>query len=218
MSFLDEISARAGSCEQYARDYVRYVARLLENLDYRSLTEIARILEEARERGKKIFLIGNGGSAATASHFAQDLALGARARNRPIFKTLCLTDNVSSITALANDRGYEEVFKGQMEGMFEPGDVLLVFSASGNSDNVLEAIQYARERGGIAVGVVGFDGGKARELCQACLHIPTDQGEYGPVEAIHVFVTHILANYLRTSSGQRRGVANKDGRSVQGEK
>jgi len=143
MNFIDEISIKTSFCEKYAQDYIRYVVRLLEGLDLQVLTRIAHVMAKARDDKRMIFLLGNGGSAATASHFAQDLALGARAKGKPIFKTISLADNVSSITALGNDRGYEEVFSGQMEGVFEPSDILIAFSASGNSENVLKAVRYA---------------------------------------------------------------------------
>jgi D-sedoheptulose 7-phosphate isomerase len=190
---------------EYVRRYAKYVAEILERLDPTAVERIAEIFEAARREQRTIFLAGNGGSAATASHFANDLSFGARVDGELPFRALSLTDNTAVLTALGNDKGYQEIFVGQLRGVFRPGDVLVAISASGNSPNLLEALKYANSVGGITVGLVGFDGGQMKDLCHVCLHVETPVGEYGPVETVHLFLDHLLTDYLRTWMLRRSG-------------
>lgn len=154
-------------------------------------------LEHARVRGQTIFLLGNGGSAATASHFAEDLWFGTHVDGKYAYRVVCLADNVPAITALANDTGYENVFIEQLRALFRPGDVVVAISASGNSPNVVRAIEYANANDGVTIGLTGFDGGRLRKICQVCVHVETAAGEYGPVEDIHLVMDHLITSYLR---------------------
>ncbi len=162
----------------------------MTSLDFKAITDVSRCFLEARQRGSTIFFIGNGGSAATASHFSQDLAEVGRKAKVNSFKTLSLTDNVSFLTAIGNDYGYEKVFSVQMSELFNYGDVLVAISASGNSPNVIEAVKYANEKGGTTIGIVGFDGGKLSGLCDHVIHVMSNKGEYGPVEDVHVILKY----------------------------
>jgi len=186
---------RKGPAE-YMERYSRYITKLIKNLDYSAIEDIVSCFAEARKRSATIFFAGNGGSAATALHFAQDLAEVGRKSNTRGFNTLSLTSNVSFITALANDYGYDHIFTGQMADVFKKGDVLVAISASGNSPNVVKAAQHAKEAGGVTVALVGFDGGSLSGMCDRVLHIKTKQGEYGPVEDIHMFLDHMITSYL----------------------
>ncbi|HOY31103.1 MAG TPA: SIS domain-containing protein [Bacteroidales bacterium] len=159
---------------------------------------IIDLIFNAGINNKTIFIIGNGGSASNASHLAQDLS---RAR---IFyqekecrvKALSLTDNISFITAVGNDFGYENIFSYQLQTFAEEGDVLIAISCSGNSKNVISAVHYAHSKNMTVVGITGFDGGELKRLSEINLHIPLD--DFGIVESIHSAVFHYLAIELRT--------------------
>ena len=212
MKSLDDAVRYAAKCTEVSRGYMDYVAHLLAGLDFSAVERFASILQRAREQERAVFIAGNGGSAATASHFANDLAWGTRAREVPPMRAISLAANVPVLTALANDAGYENAFVEQMRGLFRPGDVLVAISASGNSENVLRAVQYANEQGGISVGLVGFDGGKIKTLCRECIHVETNRGEYCPVEDVHLAICHAVTTYLRRLAAgdepARTGVAD----------
>ena len=193
---LRKVFGNSGDGAGYSKEYGLYVADLLERLDYKSLGEIINCFYDARQRSSTIFFIGNGGSAATASHFAQDLAEIGKKLGTDGFKTLSLTDNVPFITAIANDHGYENIFTGQMSEVFKKGDVLVAISGSGNSPNIVKAAKHAKQSGGTVVGLCGFDGGQLAGLSDHVLHVKTERGEYGPVEDIHMILDHMITTYL----------------------
>lgn len=176
----------------FADRYLMYVSEVLSNIDREAIATFADVLLAARERQATIFFIGNGGSAATASHWVNDLT---RWRGRP-FRALSLTENVAMLTAVANDYGYDHVFRWQLENLMTPGDVVVAISASGNSPNIVEAMEYARAHEGITVGLTGFDGGALRELVEINVHVPTSVGEYGPTEDAHLILDHLVTAYL----------------------
>ena len=176
--------------------YVNYLGNCLKNVDVEQLGKLLNVLIETRKKDRTVFFAGNGGSAATSSHFSQDLAeVGKKAGVRK-FKSLSLTDNVSQITAAGNDYGYEHIFTSQLEDLFGAEDVLILISASGNSTNLVYAAEYARQNGGTTVALVGFAGGKLAEICDVVVHIPTEEGEYGPAEDGHLVFDHVLVQYL----------------------
>jgi D-sedoheptulose 7-phosphate isomerase len=195
MNNVDRIFAAHGEAAQFAEGYTAYFGTLLQGLDGNAVARVIAAMVQARERGKTIFFIGNGGSAATASHFANDVAIGTRCASKP-FRAISLTDNQAIITAIANDDGYEHIFVKQLEVLMQPGDVLVAISASGNSPNLVAAVEYARARGNHTIGFTGFDGGKLKQRCSDFIHVPTERGEYGPVEAVHAFLVHLIGNYL----------------------
>ena len=196
MNNLDRIFLESQSREDYIKRYAYHVSELLMSLDYQAIEGIIEIFQTARARGKTIFFIGNGGSAATCSHFAEDLALGTMIEGKEPFKALSLTDNIAYITAVANDESYENIFVSQLKILFNAGDVLVAISGSGNSPNLVRAIKYANNNGGITIGIVGFDGGQLSRICHHCVHVETMVGEYGPVEDIHLIIAHIVSTYL----------------------
>jgi D-sedoheptulose 7-phosphate isomerase len=193
---LEDFCQKCNSPIEYLRGYERYLSQLLAGLDFNAVGEVIKVFNQARERAATIFFIGNGGSAATASHFAQDLGEVGRKTGGPCFRTLSLTDNVSFITAMGNDYGYETIFICQMNNLFRKGDVLVAISASGNSPNVVQGVKLARELGGITIGLVGFDGGELLKLCDYVIHVEANKGEYGPVEDIHLVLDHMITSYL----------------------
>jgi D-sedoheptulose 7-phosphate isomerase len=151
---------------------------------------------EARDRGHRVFFIGNGGSAATASHFANDFAIGTRSPEKP-FRAISLTDNVAAITAIANDDGYDQIFVKQLEVLMEDGDVVVAISASGNSPSVVKALELANLRGNHTVALTGFEtGGAIAALAKTVIHVKTRKGEYGPVEDAHMFLDHLMGSYF----------------------
>jgi D-sedoheptulose 7-phosphate isomerase len=139
---------------------------------------------------------GNGGSAATATHWVNDLCKATRAEGRLPIKAMCLTDNTSFLTALANDEGYDRVFAGQLESFAKPGDVLIVISASGNSPNLVRAVETAREGGVATIALLGFDGGILKEKADDFVWLPTEIGAYGLAETGHSVVTDVITTCL----------------------
>lgn len=197
MNKIEEIFTKSQSGEDYAKHYVSYLSELLLNLDFKAIEKVIEVFQKARANGKTIFFVGNGGSAATCSHFAEDLAYGTLMGGKEPFKALSLAENVAYITALANDEGYENVFVGQLKNLFKQGDVIVGISGSGNSLNVIKAIEYANSNGGISIGLLGFDGGRMKEICHYYIHVKTVKGEYGPVEDLHLILNHLITTYLK---------------------
>jgi D-sedoheptulose 7-phosphate isomerase len=182
--------------EEYVRKYQRYLKELLDKVDSRRVHQVIECFLRARANDKMIYFAGNGGSAATASHFAQDLSEVGRKIKGKGFRTQSINDNVAALTAIGNDYGYENIFSMQIQYNFNAEDVLVVISASGNSPNVVKAVQLAKEKGGITVGLVGFTGGKLAELCDHVIHIKSGKGEYGPVEDLHLVLDHMITSYF----------------------
>lgn len=185
-----------GAARQLAADFVHEFFDLWKNVDLDQVDRVYQILSRARDRGAMIYLAGNGGSAATASHWANDLGKGAKAAGQTPIRVISLTDNTSWVTALANDEGYDRVFAGQIENFARPGDVLVVLSASGNSPNLLRAVELARARQVITIGFLGFDGGALKNLVDEVMLLPTRKGAYGLVESGHDLLCHILTACL----------------------
>ncbi|MHA2174306.1 MAG: D-sedoheptulose-7-phosphate isomerase [Candidatus Hodarchaeales archaeon] len=184
--------------ENYTKNYLQEVTDLLNQMEKEfviKMDRFAKILYEARENKKAIFFMGNGGSAATASHFVGDLSKGTIVEGFPRFKTIALTDNVPNMLAWGNDSSYEDIFIEQLKNLMEPGDVVVGISGSGNSKNVVKAIDYANENGAISFGLLGYDGGRLLELVQESIHVPSFNMQQ--VEDIHVLVSHLLTSMIR---------------------
>ena len=190
----------------FARGYLDYLIEVLNRLDTQAIAAFIDTLLQARERGARIYFLGNGGSAATASHFANDLEISTRSWDKP-FRAISLTANVSVLTAIGNDYGYEEIFLRQLRTQMEPGDVVVGISASGNSPNVIRAMEYAQEHGAVTVGLSGFDGGRLRQMVQLSVHAPTNQREYGPAEDVHMILDHLVGSFLMQVCSSEKGAA-----------
>ncbi len=203
---LTALYKKSSSCEAYLREYLKYVNQLFYKIDHQAIAEAAECFLRARDNDSTIFFIGNGGSAATASHFAQDLGEVGRKTGTIAFRTLSLSDSVPSITALGNDYGYQRIFSGQLSNLFKKGDVLVAISASGNSPNIIEAVRLADKLQGVTIGLVGFDGGRLAGLCGHLIWIRTRKGEYGPVEDIHLIIDHMITSYLTNKINQVDGI------------
>jgi len=180
--------------EKLIRDYIRDVTASIDALSEETIVEIVAVLEEARSHGKRIFLLGNGGSAATALHIANDLAKTTIQPGRPRIKATALTENVPIITAWANDTSYERIFAEQLENFCEPGDVVIAISGSGLSQNIIMGVQRAQEMGATTVGLTGFEGGELRDMVDVCLVVSSQA--MGQIEDVHHAVGHILTAAL----------------------
>ncbi len=175
--------------------YWRELAGVTRSMPFGMLARAAELLLACHQRGGTIFVLGNGGSAATASHFACDLAKGTRTGNEPSFRVVPLTDNVPLLTAWANDTSYDRVFAEQLGALVRPRDVVVVISASGNSPNVLAAVEVAREMGATTIAMTGQNGGRLRRLTTLTIRVPTDSIEQ--VEDAHLVIAHSLCVSLR---------------------
>jgi D-sedoheptulose 7-phosphate isomerase len=180
--------------------YLNELAQTLTALPRRALAEVAQALWETYERDGTIIVCGNGGSAATASHFACDLAKWTISPDRRRLRALALTDNVALMTAWSNDRSYESVFVEQLSTHYRPGDLLVAISGSGNSPNIVQAVLWANQRGAPTVGLSGFDGGKLAQLARYSVHV--DNHTMPQVEDAHTAVCHALAVQLGLWIGQ----------------
>jgi len=195
MNKIDEIFNNSTSVSDYSKSYFEYLNNVLSGISLNAIDNFVKIILEARERGSSIFFIGNGGSAATASHFANDIAIGSREFDKP-FRVISLCDNQAVITAIANDDGFEKIFSQQLRVLLKKQDVVVSISASGNSPNLIHAINTTKKMGAISVGISAFDGGKMKEIVDFSIHVPTEKGEYGPAEDAHMVLDHLVANYL----------------------
>ena len=177
------------------QEYIKGLTECLEELSQQNLGEIADMIIDAWRNGNQIFVMGNGGSATTASHFARDLQIGTAVEGKARVRATSLTDNVALITALANDTDYSSIFEEQLISQLGEGDVVIGISASGNSLNVLKAIDYARENGAVTIGFIGFNGGKLKELAHKSIVL--SRRDYGQVEGIHLSLAHIISYLVR---------------------
>ena len=177
-------------------DYIEQVRTTLSELPVVKIESIIEILHQARVAGRRVYLLGNGGSAATASHFACDLNKGATGSGLPKFRAIALTDSISLISAWANDSVYEDIFSQQLENHIEAGDIVFGISGSGNSENVINALKLANSRGATTVALTGFDGGKVKDIAHHCLIVPSNS--MGQVEDIHLLLVHVITACLRS--------------------
>ena len=188
----------AGSICKTAREYRDQMSKLIETLDCDAIDALADLVFQAWEHDRQVFVFGNGGSAATASHMMNDLNKGTLGHKGDApwkrFKVIALTDNVSLMTAWANDTDYNTVFSEPLKNLANRGDVLIAISASGNSPNIVAAIEVAKQMGLTVLGLGGFTGGKLAQLADACVVVPSNG--YGPVEDVHMILDHILTGYL----------------------
>ena len=182
----------------FARDYLNGLKVVLDRLPLQPIDDLVRTIEQARDERRQIFVIGNGGSAATASHMMNDLCKGTLGHKGdapwPRLRVVALTDNVSLMTAWANDTDYNHIFSEPLKNLAQRGDVLVAISASGNSPNIIAAVEAARQIGVTVLALTGFGGGKLAKMADVSLVVPSDG--YGPVEDVHMILDHIITSYL----------------------
>jgi len=179
------------------QEYFSAYEEMVANLPYQQIDRAIAEIMCAYERGANIFTIGNGGSAALASHFACDLAKGTvvSENGEKRFRVIALTDNIPLMTAWANDHGYEQVFAQQLQNLVVAGDLAFAISGSGNSPNVLRGLEMARNHGARTVGLTGFEGGKMKSLCDVCVVLPSNNMQI--IEDFHLSVTHAISSVIR---------------------
>ena len=205
MNNIENVASGHKTAGEFSKAYVEYLSTLLKTLDPKEVEAFAAVLEQARQGGKTVFVAGNGGSVSTASHVGVDLSGASfKAGSEMPLRVLPLADNAAFITAVANDFGYEHVFAKQLNVHYREGDVLLVVSASGNSMNLVRAAEWMRGRKGKVLGLLGFDGGKLEELCDAAIVVRTQKGDYGPVEDVHLVLNHIFTLWMHLKYSKPR--------------
>lgn len=182
------------------KDYLRHEVATLERLDVEEINRALNLLEEAFQRESTIYIFGNGGSSATASHYQNDFNKGVSEHTEKKFNFLCLNDNVPTVMAVANDIGFEEVFRFQLQGRLKPGDVVVAISGSGNSKNVLNAVDYAKSCGNKIIGITGYSGGRLKGLADISLHAPVNSMQI--TEDVHMIFDHLMMSvFYKTMAG-----------------
>lgn len=177
----------------FRKDIMSYIALeidTLNKLDVDAINDALNLLIETAKNHKRIYIFGNGGSSATASHYANDFGKGISEYVDDKFRFQCLNDNVPTVMAIANDIGFEEVFRFQLRGVLDQGDVIIAISGSGNSKNIINAVEYAKEQGNKIIGLTGFNGGKLKELSDISLHAPINSMQV--TEDIHMIYDHLM--------------------------
>ena len=187
-----------------AKEYLSAVQEVLQRVDHAIIDQMAEAIWRGYESAKTLFLFGNGGSAALASHFACDIGKGTIAGCERRLKTIALTDNIPLITAWANDKSYEDIFSEQLEGLAEKGDIAMAISGSGNSPNVIKGLQTAQRLGLQTLVLTGFAGGQAKPLADLCLVVPSDSMQH--IEDAHLCATHAIFLAVRERMKQANGI------------
>lgn len=184
---------------EYVRDYIVDLQKTLDLLSLDDIREVIQVLHHGRLERRQIFVVGNGGSASTASHMVCDLAKNTRCEHLPHFRIREFTDNSAIFSAYANDDGYENVFALQLANFIESNDIVFAISASGNSENVLRAVALANETGATTIGMTGFSGGRLKKMVSHSIHVPSDNIEQ--VEDVHLMLGHLITTNLRNLNG-----------------
>jgi D-sedoheptulose 7-phosphate isomerase len=186
------------TANEFAKNYLNALKGVLDRLPLKCVDDIIQTIEQAQHERRQVFIIGNGGSAATASHMMNDLSKGTLGHKGdapwPRLRVIALTDNVSLMTAWANDTDYDRIFSEPLKNLAQRGDLLIAISASGNSPNIIAAVEAAKHLGVKVIGLAGFGGGKLSKLADISFVVPSD--EYGPVEDAHMILDHIITSYL----------------------
>jgi len=182
--------------KKFSDEYLNYISDLISQLDRNQISQFVDHVLEVRDNKQTIFFLGNGGSASTASHFVNDISLGSRQFENP-FRAVSLCDNQAVITAIANDDGYENIFLQQLQTQAKPGDSMVCISASGNSKNLVKAVEWSRANGIHTISLTAFDGGYLKQHTDLNIHVPTKIGEYGPAEDLHMVICGLIGSYFR---------------------
>lgn len=179
------------------KTYLDNEITVLQEIDVDAVNKVLNLLEESVKRDATIYIFGNGGSAATASHFQNDFNKGVSEHTDKKFRFLCLNDNVATVMAIANDIGYEEVFRFQLQGRIKEGDILIAISGSGNSPNVINAVEYGKKHGCKVVGLTGYSGGRLKEISDISLHVPINSMQI--TEDVHMIFNHLMMSVFYKS-------------------
>ena len=183
MDYLDSIN-----------NYFGILKTTLDNIDKNEINDFINILLKTRNNGKRIYIMGNGGSGATASHFCCDFNKGMSYQQNKKFKMFCLNDNIATMLAYGNDVGYENIFVEQLKNFLEPEDLVIAISGSGNSKNIIKAVEFANENGGFTVGLTGYNGGKLRQISKLSVNANIDNMQI--TEDFHMIICHMIYHIL----------------------
>jgi D-sedoheptulose 7-phosphate isomerase len=175
--------------------YFSGLGQILLNIPLDKIKKMVDLLFDAYLKERQVFIMGNGGSAATASHFMVDLSKQTICGVHKRFKVISLSDNIPSMTAWANDASYEDIFVEQLKNLCQPGSLVIALSASGNSENVLRAVEFARNNGAITIGLTGFEGGRLKDMADEAIIVPSNL--IGQIEDVHLSLVHVVCNILR---------------------
>lgn len=182
------------------KSYLQTEMEVMKTLDVEVINEITNIIRDTQEKGHNIYICGNGGSAATASHYVCDFNKSVAMEYGKDTGFICLSDNTPILTAIANDISYDEVFSFQLEKQIKPGDILFVISGSGNSKNIVRAMEVAKAKGNKIVGLCGYDGGKVKQMSDVCLHVNINNMQV--VEDLHMVLDHCMMYILTYGRGK----------------
>jgi|TARA_B100001250_G_scaffold66509_1_gene53019 D-sedoheptulose 7-phosphate isomerase len=182
--------------KNYFDNYKKRLFDLIESTDINKMTEVIELMINAFKINSTIYVCGNGGSAATASHMQADFSFFTRYFTDFRPKVKALTDNLPLISAIGNDKSFDQIFVEQLKGNFKKGDILICISASGNSKNLINAVDYVKKNDGKSIGFLGFDGGELLKLCDISLYNKGVNKDYGPIEDVHMIFNHFIVNYL----------------------
>ena len=180
---------------EHIYNYISTLQKTMDQLPHQLISDVIDLLNQARLDGKQVFIMGNGGSASTASHFVCDLSKNTRSEGLRHFRVIGLADNMALVSAYANDEGYENVFSQQLANLINPGDVVIAISASGNSKNVINAIEEARKQNATTIGFTGFDGGRLGQIVDVHIHVKSMIIEH--VEDIHLMLEHMIVKTIK---------------------
>ena len=198
MSVINKLSVKHKNVANFAESYFQNLIDTFKKLDKELIIKLEREFLEIRKKNATLYVFGNGGGAATAMTMANDLGFDVlKKTNKKTFKIISLNDNSSVITAIANDTGYDNIFLNQLKIHFKKNDKILIFSASGNSKNLVDAANWVKKKGGKVISILGFDGGKLKKISNLSVHIKSEKGDYGPVEDIQLIINHILAHWFQ---------------------
>ncbi len=178
-----------------SKEYLDDVSDIVSNVHVEDIEDIVGILMDAYKNDRQLFLFGNGGSASSASHMACDMGKGTVVEGKKRLKVMSLSDSIPVITAYANDYDYKHIFAEQLINFVKEGDIAFGLSGSGNSENVLNALKVAKEKGAVTVGLTGFEGGKMAGLCDKCIIVPSDNMQ--KIEDLHLIICHVIFSRIR---------------------
>ena len=181
--------------ENFNEHYLGEAKRIIDSINRKKINAAVDMLMDAHRKDKQVFIIGNGGSASTTSHFANDLSKFCSVEGKKRFRVISLADNISTITAFANDISYDKIFSEQLINLANEGDILIALSASGNSKNIIEAVKSAKEQGAKTLAFLGFNGGKLKEMADE--YVLVEYNDFGLVESIHLLLEHLIVNIIR---------------------
>ena len=198
MKSIEKLAYKEKNIENFSKRYLERINLIFKKINLKELSKLEDEFLDLRKKNSTLFVFGNGGGAATAMTMANDLGFDVlKKTNKKTFKIISLNDNSSVVTAIANDKSYDEIFMNQLKIHFNKKDKILIFSASGNSKNLIKAAKWVKKKKGKVISIIGFDGGKLKKLSDTYIHIPTERGEYGPVEDFQLMINHILAHWFQ---------------------